>query len=932
MEQDATRQLLGRQRESETLERLLREVRDGRSRVVVLRGEAGIGKSALLDHVAARAAGMRVVRTEGVEAESEFAYSGLQRLCAPLLTHLDGLPQVQQDALRVAFGLSGGPAPELLLVGMAVLGLFAEAAAGSPLVCLVDDAQWLDLMSLRILGFVGRRLDAESVALVFAERLADGEGELADLPGLPLRGMADADARTLLGSVLPGPVDPRVRDRIVAETGGNPLALLELPQGLSAAELAFGFGGHGPAPVATRVEEGFGRRVDALPADTRALLLLAAVEPVGDELLLWRALGPLGIGPEAAAPAEAAGLLKLGAPVRFRHPLVRSAVWRRAEAADLRAVHGALADATDAERDPDRRAWHLAHAAVGPNEPVAAALERSADRALARGGRAAAASFLERAAALSPDPAQRARRALASAGAHLAAGAADRVPDLLAAAELGPLDRLQRAGAGRLRAGAAAMTDPGPGAIRPLIAAAVTLGELDPAAARETCLAAFGAAVRAGRLDEDGLRRVAEAARRVPSGGAAAGGTTAGDGTEGGGGTEGDEAAGAFLHALTVWTEDGPVKALPLLARALRSVTDGEDPTVLAVLGPAVDAAGELGDLAAWLGVTDRAVRFARTTGALSALSTALPHRATALGLAGRFAEAWDLLAEGANTEEPTGAATRLATTGLLSAYRGRERSALEVLETLEREGERRGLGRSIAVAACARAVLHNGLGNYPLALETALRGLEHQDLAVHHWTCLELVEAATRVGAPDALARAREERERLADRSPAGTPWARGAAAVADALTGPEEQAEDRYRDAIEHYDRGGLRVFEARTRLLYGEWLRRRNRRAEARAELRTAHGTTTAMGMEAFAERARRELLATGETVRRRTVDAPALTPQETQIARLVVAGHSNAEIGAQLFISPRTVEWHLRKVFVRLGIASRRELDGALSGGR
>ncbi|MEV0191073.1 AAA family ATPase [Kitasatospora purpeofusca] len=922
MERDSTRRLLGRQREAEALERLLREVRDGRSRVVVLRGEAGIGKSVLLDRVAAGAAGMRVVRTDGVEAESEFAYAGLQRLCAPLLTHLDALPPVQQDALRVAFGLSGGPAPELLLVGMAVLGLFAEAAAGSPLVCLVDDAQWLDLMSLRILGFVGRRLDAESVALVFAERLADGEGELGDLPGLPLRGLADADARALLGSVLPGPVDPRVRDRIVAETGGNPLALLELPQGLSAAELAFGFGGHGVTPVATRVEEGFRRRVDALPADTRALLLVAAVEPVGDELLLWRALGPLGIGPEAAAPAQAAGLLRPGAPVRFRHPLVRSAVWRRAEAADLRAVHGALADATDAERDPDRRAWHLAHAAVGPNEPVAAALERSADRALARGGRAAAASFLERAAALSPDPAQRARRALASAAAHLAAGAADRVPDLLAAAELGPLDRLQQAGAERLRAGAAALTDPGPGAIRPLLAAAVTLGELDPAAARETCLAAFGAAVRAGRLDGDGLRRVAETARSLPTAGKA----TAGEGAAG------DGPAGALLHALAVWTEDGPVRALPLLARALRAVTDGEDPTVLALLGPAVDAAGELGDLEAWLDVTDRAVRFARTTGALSVLSTALPHRATALGLAGRFAEARDLLAEGANTEEPAGAATRLAATGLLSACRGRERSALEALETLERDGERRGLGRSVAVAAYARAVLHNGLGNYPLALEAALRGLEHQDLAVHHWTCLELVEAASRVDGPDASARAHEARERLADRSPAGTPWARGAAAVADALTGPEEHAEDRYRDAIEHYDRGGLRVFEARTRLLYGEWLRRRNRRAEARTELRAAHGATSAMGMEAFAERARRELLATGETVRRRTVDAPALTPQETRIARLVVAGHSNAEIGAQLFISPRTVEWHLRKVFVRLGIASRRELDGALSGGR
>ncbi|MFJ3790984.1 ATP-binding protein [Kitasatospora sp. NPDC090091] len=903
MGQDTKHQLLGRHRELETLDRLLREVRDGRSRVLVLRGEAGIGKSALLDHVAAQVARMQTVRTEGIEAESDFAYSALQRLCAPLLSHLDRLPQVQQDALRVAFGLSAGAAPEMLLVGMAVLGLFAEAAAETPLVCLVDDAQWLDLMSLRILGFVGRRLDSESVALVFAERVTDGEGGLSGLPDLPLRGLADADARALLDSALPGPIDPRVRDRIVAETGGNPLALLELPQGLSSAELAFGFGGPGVAPLATRVEEGFRRRIDLLSDDTRTLLLLAAVEPVGDELLLWRALCLLGIGPDAAGPAEAAGLLKLGAPVRFRHPLVRSAAWRGADAGSLRAVHGALAAATDAERDPDRHAWHLAHAAVGPNEQVAAALERSADRALARGGRAAAASFLERAAALSPDPKERARRALAAAGAHLQAGATARVPDLLAAAELGPLDPLQQADASRLRAKASSMTNPGLGAVQPLLAAAGKLRELDPAAARETYLSAFGAAIWAGRLDEGGLRRAAEAACDLPSG---------------------EETAGVFLRALVAWAVDGPVAAFPLLARALHSVTDDED---LAVLWPAASAAVELGDLTAWLDITDRAVRFARTTGALSILSTALPYRAASLGYAGRFPEAWDLLAEGANAEDATGRATRMATTALLSAYRGRERSALELAEAVERDGEQRGLGRLIAMAVCARAVLHNGLGNYPLALEAALRGSEHQDLVVHHWTCSELVEAATRAGAPAVAAQARE---RLADWSRAGTPWALGASAVADALAGPQDQAEDRYREAIDHFSRGGLGSFEARARLLFGEWLRRQNQRAEARTELRTAHEASVTMGMEAFAERARRELLATGETVRSRTVGAPVLTPQEAQITRLVVAGHSNAEIGAQLFLSPRTVEWHLRKVFARLGITSRRELDGALSG--
>ncbi|MFI9162563.1 AAA family ATPase [Kitasatospora aureofaciens] len=901
----AKHQLLGRARELAVLDRLLREVRDGRSRVLVLRGEAGVGKSALLDHLAGEAGKSQVVRAAGVEAEAEFAYSALQRLCAPLLSQLDRLPPVQQDALRVAFGLSAGNPPEMLLVGIAVLGLFAEAAARSPLVCLVDDAQWLDLMSQRILAFVARRLDAESVALVFAERSTGERTDegLSGLSDLLLRGLADADARALLDSVLPGPVDARVRDRIVAETGGNPLALLELPRGLSPAELAFGFGGPGAGPLATRIEEGFRRRVDALPADTRALLLVAAVEPVGDGPLLWHALRLLGIGLEAAAPAEAADLITLGAPVRFRHPLVRSAVWRGADAAALRAAHRALAEATDAERDPDRQAWHQAHAAVGPDEQVAAALERSADRALARGGRAAAASFLERAAALSPGPKERARRALAAAAAHLAAGAPARVPDLLAAAELGPLDRLQQANASRLRAKASSMTVPGLGAVQPLLDAAGPLRDLDQAAARETYLAAFGAAIWAGRHDEGGLRRVAEAALDLPPG---------------------DETAGVFLRALVTWTMDGPVAAFPLLARAVRALTGDED---LAVLWPAANAAVELGDLGAWLDITDRAVRFARTTGTLSILSTALPYRAASLGYAGRFSEAWDLLAEGAAVEEAAGAATRMVSTALISAYRGRERPALELIGAMEREGEQRGLGRLTAMAACARAVLHNGLGNYPLAMEAALRGGEHQDLVVHHWTCSELVEAATRAGDPAAAARARE---RLADWARAGTPWALGAHAVADALTGAPEQAEDRYREAVDHFGRGGLRVFEVRARLLFGEWLRRQNRRAQARTELRAAYEAATATGMEAFAERARRELLATGETVRKRAPGAPVLTPQEAQIARLAAGGHPNAEIGARLFLSPRTVEWHLRKVFVKMGISSRRELDGALAG--
>ncbi|MEU6586376.1 LuxR family transcriptional regulator [Nocardia sp. NPDC046763] len=910
MLQDAKRQLIGRHRELEALDRLLREVRDGRSGVLVLRGEAGVGKSALLDHLAEQATHMQTVRTVGVEAESDFAYSGLQRLCAPLLSRIDRLPPVQQDALRVAFGLSAGHPPEMLLVGMAVLGLFAETAAETPLLCLIDDAQWLDLMSQRILAFVGRRLDAESVAMIFAERTIEGKcaEELSGLPDLPVYGLADQDARALLDSALPRPVDARVQDRIVAETGGNPLALLELPRNLSPTELAFGFGGPGGAPMETRLEDSFRRRIDTLPDDTRTLLLVAAVEPVGDGPLLGRALRVLGIGLDAAAPAEAANLITLGTAVRFRHPLVRSALWRGADAAALRAAHQALAEATDAERDPDRRAWHRAHAAVGPDEQIAAALERSADRALARGGRAAAASFLERAATLTPDWEERGRRMLAAAGTYLAAGAPTRVPDLLAAAELGPLDRRQQVEATRLRAMASYQAKPGLGAVQPLLAVTNQLRDLDPAAARATCLSALGAALWAGRLEPDGLPRTIETALGLPPG---------------------DDLAGAFSSAFATFYADGPGAAIPFLQKALGDhVADG-DPGVLWL---AFAAAVELGDLQTCLSITERAAATARATGTLSLIPTALNFHMVALIHSGRFAETRDLLAEMAAAEDSMRLSPTVLAPAMIAAYRGRERQALGAIEILERDGEQRGLGRLLGVGGCARAVLHNGLGNYSGALEAARYALEYQDFALNHWADCELVEAAARTGEQTIAA---EARDRLADWARTGTSWAHGAHALAEALTDATgsarsaEQTEDRYREAIGHFGRGGLGVLEARTRLLLGEWLRRRNRRAQARDELRAAYDGFVTMDMEAFAERARRELFATGATVRKRTVGTPVLTPQEAQIARLAAAGRPNVEIGAELFLSPRTVEWHLRKVFTKLGVSSRRELDGALS---
>jgi DNA-binding CsgD family transcriptional regulator len=869
--------LLGRRREQETLNRLLRDVRGGQSRVLVLRGEAGAGKTALLDYLAETMPAESVSRAVGVEPESEIAYATLQRLCAPLMEYVDRLPEPQRQALEIGFGLRVGPTPDVLLIGLAVLGLLAEAAAERPLLCVVDDVQWLDRMSEVILTFVARRLDAESVALVFAARTPGDEQLLGGLPELRVDGLPDGDARALLDSVLPGPVDARVRDRIVAETQGNPLALLELPRGLSPAELAFGFGGRA-MPIANRIEEGFQRRIAELPADTQTLLLAAAVEPLGDVPLLWRALERLKVGPEAASAAESSELLQLGARVRFRHPLVRSASWRSATPARLRAVHQAFADVTDPHQDPDRRAWHRAHATLGLDEEVAAELEQSADRARARGGHAAAAAFLERAAELTADPKPRAARALAAAAASFAAGNPAKVPELLAAAELGPLEPLQQAGVERLRAQVAFAVNRGRDAGPPLLAAARKLADLDLGAARETYLTALGATIHAG----DGVTAVAEAARSLPAG---------------------DDPAGRLLTALSAW-------ALGDNSQLRAALTDD-----LGLLWLTAPAAQEVWDADAWRRITSAALEAARTGGALFVLPTALTARAGALLADLRLSDAATLLDEARGLQEATGLAGDPLAGMVLVALQGQEKPALELIDATMRDAAERGEGRLTAMAEHARAVLNNGLGRYAAAQAAAANAVGH--LGISPWA--ELVEAAAHAGD---MAAATEARDRLAERT--GTDWANGTHALADALVTP---ADETFRAAI---DLLPLELPKARARLLYGEWLRRENRRADARDFLRPAHEAFQAAGATGFAARAARELTATGETVRKRSgsIAEEELTPQEAQIVRLAVAGKTNPEIAAALFLSPRTVEWHLRKVFTKLGITSRRELATAL----
>jgi DNA-binding CsgD family transcriptional regulator len=896
--------LRGRGQELETLHRLLRDARDGQSRVLVLRGEAGCGKTALLDHLAERASFTRVLRAAGVESESEIAYSTLQQLCAPLLGHLDALPAPQREALATAFGLVAGPAPEPLVIGLAVLGLFAEAAAEQPLVCVVDDVQWTDAMSTAILTFVARRLSVEAVALLFAARSPGDERILAGLPQMQVPGLPDEDARALLDAVLTGPVDAHVRDRIVAETRGNPLALLELPRGLSPAELAFGFGGHITAPLASRVEEGFQRRIAALPEQTRTLLLAAAVEPVGDVPLLWRALELLGVGPEAAAPAENERLIEFGVRVRFPHPLVRSAAWRSGRAAELRAVHAALAEVTDPGRDPDRRAWHRAHAALGPDEEIAAELEGSAQRAQSRGGWAAAAAFLERAAELTRDPGNRSELLVSAANARVEAGSYARVPDLLAAAETGPLDPLRQARAERLRAQVAYVLNPGRESVPPLLAAARRLEKLDPIAARDTFLTTMGAAMYAGRFGDDTLRLAAEAARS-----AAPSGQTFPD---------------LLLAGVVSWVLDGRSKAVPALRRALDAMGSAGD---AGLVWPAAAVAYEVFRLDLAFRMNEEAVRFALDNGALSLLPSALAIWANSLIDAGRFAEAADLMDEIDAVTQATGGAAYQLSRLSLEAHRGPEQPAMHLIEAELKDAAAHGNGRLHSVANLARATLQNGLGNHRAAMTAAQEVTAYPEMALGHWALRELVEAAVRAGEPEVAA---EARERLAERT-AATPTrsALGVQGLADALAGPPELAEERYREAIDRLSAVETATHGCRARLLFGEWLSRANRRTEARVELRAAYETFSTMGAPVFAERAARELAITGETVAKRPGGVgEQLTRQEAAIVRLAISGRTNPEIASALFLSPRTVEWHLRKVFTKLGIGSRRELAAAL----
>ena len=904
--------LRGRDAECAVLDHLLDAVRGGESRALALRGEPGAGKTALLDYAIGTAQDFRVLRAVGVESEMELPFASLQQMCAPMLDRLDRIPGPRQDALRVAFGLSAGVAPDRFLVGVAALGLVSELAEEQPLLCVIDDAQWLDKASAQALAFVAHRLGAEAVAILFAAR--EAIDPLRGLPELSIEGIGDDEARVLLASGIHGPLDERVRERIIAETRGNPLALIELPRGLTPAKLAGGFALPDARPLADRIERSFLRRVRSLPRDSQQLLLIAAADPLGDVTLLWRATERLGLRPDAIDPAEAAELLELGSGVRFRHPLVRSAIYRAATPEERREVHRSLADATDPETDPDRRAWHRAHSAAGLDEAIASELERSAKRAQRRGGVAAMAAFLERAAELTPDPALRGARSLAAAQAKLDAGAPKPAEALLATAELALLDDLRLARLERLRGQIVFARTRGSDAAPLLLGAARRFESVDAGSARETYLEAFAAAIFAGRTSR-AVKVVADAARTAHPG------------------PQPPRPVDLLLDALAKRFTEPFGESLPAFRHALHALAEGSRSgddmgwlrASLGITGQGL--ATESWDDETWHELASRAVDRARKAGALAVLPIALTYRAGVHLHAGEFAEASALIQEADAISVATGNPPLMYASLMLLGWRGQELVAVRAIESSLENAAARGEGRVIGLASYARAILYNGLGRYEDALVAAQEACAYEDLGFFGWALAELIEASVRSGIRDVATDALSQLDRRA--RACGTDWALGVRARSAALLSEGTAADALFREAIDRLSRTRIVVHLARARLVYGEWLRRGNQRVDAREHLRAAHDTFSRIGAEAFADRARRELLATGETVRARVDETRHdLTPQEAQIARLARDGLSNPDIGERLFISPRTVQYHLHKVFQKLDIHSRNQLGRVL----
>jgi DNA-binding CsgD family transcriptional regulator len=905
--------LRGRRRERARLENLLDEARGGRSGVLVLRGEPGIGKTALLRYLVEAASNFTVVRCAGIESEMELPFAGLHELCSPLLSGVDALPDAQRRALGVALGLEYGQSPDRLLVALGALGLLSAASEGGPLLCVVEDAHWLDQASAQVLGFVGRRLLAEPIALAFAARAPVTEPDhLMGLPELRLEGLDVASARALLDSVSTTRVDEHLRARIIDETRGNPLALLELGARMGAVGFTGSFArAADEATLSHRIEDEYVARLNALPPDTQVMMLLTAADSVGDRALIERAANRLRLGVDAVDAAEETGLVSVGASIRFRHPLLRSAVYRAASAERRRAVHRALAEVTDPDSDPDRRAWHHAYAVSDHDENVASELIGSADRAQRRGGAAAAAAFLERAVALTPDIAGRSSRALVAAESKYAAGDLAGAHALLAMADSAHLSQLEHAKVDLLRGQISFTQHHGGDAPALLLKAATSLEPLDVELARGAYLQALMATSYAGRFGETKVRLdIGHAALSLPL-------------------DPVPTPTQLLVRGMATRMTEGYVAAAPTLKEAVRQYRNG--PPDPGYVGYCLNLmAMNLCDDEAWYSMVTGAVGLAREKGMLSWLPFGLDSLAEFFVHAGELARAESLMHEVSRIDPVVTEVTSLQIALLVAAWQGDAVKAEKAMRELTEAATARGEGWLLDLVDFAKAVLDNGLADFAPAGDAAENASRKGDFVPRFTfrSLFELVEASVRLGDSDRARSATEQLTTFATAS--GTDLALGMAVRSQALLVEGNAADDLHREAIERLSRSKMRVYLARAELSYGEWLRRRNRRVDARIQLRSAHAALTAIGANGFAERARRELQATGEKLRRRTdLTAAELTPQEQQVAHLARERKTNSEIGAELFLSPRTVEWHLRRIFAKLEIGSRRELDAALT---
>ncbi|MET0700348.1 MAG: AAA family ATPase [Mycobacterium sp.] len=906
--------LIGRQREQQVLTELLTDARQGRSGVIAIRGEAGIGKTALLADAVQHAVDFQVIALNGAESEMELAYAGVQQLCAPLLAGVDRLPQRQKLALQVALGLRENTrqqTPEHLMVGLALLTLLSEASSSRPILCVIDDAQWVDAASITAFGFVARQVFSDPLVMMFAARGREPEGELAGLPELGLTGLGDADARALLATMVPGRFDEHVRETVIAEAGGNPLALLELHGAIDADELAGGYGLVNATSRTSLIVSSFERRVRQLPPQTAGLLLVAATEPAARPEWLWAAARGLGIDVGSAEPAVAAGLVTVDDGIRFSHPLIRSAVYRSAPLSERRRAHAALARSILGSDADDRRAWHRARAASRPDERLAAELVASSHRARARGGVAAAAAFLAYAADLTPDPSSRAHRLLDAASAKLDAGAPAAASQLMVRASADSDAESVMARIALLRAKLAFAIRRGRDAPRLLLTAAERLTRVDPPLARETYLEALMASLAVGRSaadPHDSPRFIAEAARHAPPA------------------VSPSRAIDLMLDGLIIRFTEGYRSAAPLLRRALdeflhEDAAGTADPRWHVITHR---VCLDLFDHEASNLLATHQIEMLSTAGELTILPAVYYQSAALCVMSGRFEAAAGLIGDADAIVAATGAPPHSAIRAYLAAHRGQEALCHKLLQLSTEEATARGEGAEITVAQWSKAILYNGLGQYAEALVACRSVTDLDDLGLYGYMLVEMVEAATRCGdeatAVDALAQ-------LHERAAASrTETALGLAARSAALVnGDSPSAETDYRHAISHLDATDNIVFQARTHLVYGEWLRRAQRTRAAQRHLRIARDMFVDIGAGGFGERTRRELTAAGTVVSTEAAGATIdLTAQESHIARLVRDGYTTPEVAERLFLSPRTVEWHLRNIFTKLGISSRREL--------